>query len=242
MTAQTAMNAGATSPAASCDPATRITKSLLGYGFVAGPTYVLVAGIQAATRDGYDPTRHDVSLLANGHLGWIQIVNFVLVGLMVLAAAVGMRRAMRGDRGGTWGPLLVGVYGVGLIGAGVFRADPAFGFPAGAPAGQAQVSGHGLGHLIAGGIGFLALVAACLVIARHFLSRGRRGWAAYSVVTGVLFLAGFVGIASGSGSVATTLAFTAAVLLAWSWMTALSVHLYRNAARTAVAKGTEAAR
>lgn len=37
-----------------CDPATRITKSLLGYGVIAGPVYVLVSLAQALTRDGFD--------------------------------------------------------------------------------------------------------------------------------------------------------------------------------------------
>ncbi|GLY65083.1 DUF998 domain-containing protein [Amycolatopsis taiwanensis] len=217
-------------PAAiSCDPRTRVTKSLLGYGVLAGAVYVVTAAVQAATRSGFDPTRHDISLLANGGLGWIQITNFALSGLMVLAAAIGMRRALSGERGGKWGPLLVGGYGIGLIAAGVFTADPAFGFPAGAPDRPTTISWHGTAHMFAGAIGFLALIAACGVFARRFAKEGRRGWAVYSAVTGVLFLAGFAGIASGSGDVATTLAFTAAVLIAWSWLAALSVHLYSYA-------------
>ena len=213
---------------ADCDPRTRVTKSLLGYGVLAGVVYVLVAGIQEATRTGFDPTRDDVSLLSNGPTGWIQIVNFVLTGLMVVAAAIGVRRAIAGERGGTWGPILLGGYGVGLIAAGAFVADPAFGFPAGAPAGAAPMSWHGTAHVFSGAIGFVALIAACFVFARRFAATGRRGWAVYSAVTGILFAAGFVGIATGSGSVPTTLAFTAAVLIAWAWVAALSVHLYRS--------------
>src|SRR5882757_10385585 len=47
----------------------RITKSLLGYGVIAGPIYVVVAAAQALTREGYDPTRHAVSQFSNGALG-----------------------------------------------------------------------------------------------------------------------------------------------------------------------------
>jgi hypothetical protein len=43
--------------------------------------------VQARTRDGYDPTRHDRSLLANDPDGWIQIANFVLVWPLVIAVA-----------------------------------------------------------------------------------------------------------------------------------------------------------
>ncbi|MPZ00176.1 MAG: DUF998 domain-containing protein [Actinophytocola sp.] len=60
---------------AACDPRTRVTKSLLGYGVLAGVVYVVVATAQAVTRAGFDPARHAVSLLANGDLGWIQIAN-----------------------------------------------------------------------------------------------------------------------------------------------------------------------
>ena len=47
-------------------------------------------------------------------------------------------------------------------------------------------------------------------------------------MTGVAFLAGFIGVASGGGSVALNLAFTGAILLVWAWMSAVSVHLYRR--------------
>jgi hypothetical protein len=72
---------------------------------------------QMLVRDGFDIRRHALSLLTNGNLGWIQILNFVLTGLLVIAGAFGMRRALRWGRGRTWGPLLLGVHGLGLIGA-----------------------------------------------------------------------------------------------------------------------------
>src|SRR5689334_10723610 len=134
------------------DRTAAITRSLLGYGVLAGPVYVVVGLAQALTRDGYDLTRHDLSLLANGSLGWIQIANFVLTGLMTIAAAVGMTRALRalgGGPGTVWGPRLIGLYGVGLVGAGVFVADPINGFPPGTPDGPpATVTVGGLGHLV----------------------------------------------------------------------------------------------
>jgi hypothetical protein len=72
--------------------ARRVTKSLLGWGVVAGPLYLAVGVAQALTRDGFDITRHPMSLLSNGALGWIQIANFVVSGLALLAFAVGLRR------------------------------------------------------------------------------------------------------------------------------------------------------
>ena len=55
-----------TAPAvrAQCDRADRVTRSLLGYGIIAGPMYVLISLAQAVTRDGFDLARHEWSLLA----------------------------------------------------------------------------------------------------------------------------------------------------------------------------------
>lgn len=63
----------------SCDPATSTTKSMLGYGVIAGPVYVLAVGIQAFTRDGFDIGRHAASLLSNGDLGWIQMAFWAAI-------------------------------------------------------------------------------------------------------------------------------------------------------------------
>lgn len=205
----------------------RMTRVLLICGLIAGPFYIVVSLIQALTRPGFDILRHDVSLLANGNLGWIQVMNFVLSGLLVLAFAVGMRRVLRGSRGGTWGPVLIGVYGLGLIGAGFFTADPAFGFPPGTPANAHAISWHGLLHIVTAGIGFLALIAACFVLARRFASRRQRGWAAYSLATGVIFFAAFVGVATGSGQSWSVVGFWIGVVFAWAWIWALARKLLR---------------
>lgn len=213
-----------TTAAIACTPETRVTRSLLGYGVLAGPFYVGVSLAQALTRPGFDLTRHEWSLLSNGVLGWIQVANFTLTGLMVLAAAIGLGRALRPGVASTWAPRLVGGYGVGLVAAGLLRADPAMGFPVGAPADPAAVSWHGMGHLIAGSIGFACLIAACFVLAR----RWHGTLAVFSRVTGVVFLAGFAGIATGAGSAVVILAFTGAVVVAWAWLATVCLHLYRT--------------
>src|SRR5262245_57718215 len=92
------------------------TRVLLGCSAAAGPLYLVAGLVQAFTRPGFDIRRHDLSLLANGDLGWIQMANLVVSGLLVVAGAVGMRRALTGGRGRTWGPLLIAVYGAGLVG------------------------------------------------------------------------------------------------------------------------------
>ncbi len=207
---------------------TKLTNALLICGMIAGPFYIVVGLLQALTRPGFDILRHDLSLLANGSLGWIQMTNLVLSGLLVLAFALGMRRVLRGSQGKTWGPLLVGVYGFGLIGAGFFTADPAFGFPPGTLANAHTISWHGLLHFITAAIGFLALIAACIVIARRFASQGLKGWAIYSVVSGLLFFAAFVGVATGSGQSWSVLGFWIGVVFIWTWIALLAARLRKE--------------
>ena len=204
---------------------TKVTKVLLRCAMVAGPFYLIVGLAQAFTRPGFDITRHDLSLLSNGELGWIQIANFLISGLLVIAGAVGMRQALHDGRGKTWGPLLVGVYGLGLVGAGIFKADPAMGFPVGTPADAMTISGSGLLHFMTGGVGFLALIAGCFVFARRFAAHQQRGWAVYSVVTGVVFFVGFFGIALGSGNSWAVLGLWIGVVVAWTWISVIAKRL-----------------
>jgi hypothetical protein len=211
----------------------RTTRLLLAGGIVAGPLYIILGLLQMLIRPGFDPTRHDLSLMSNGALGWIQIANFLVAGLLTIMGAAGMRRALPSGRGRTWGPVLIAVYGLGLIGAGLFIADPALGFPPGTPADAHTISWHGLLHFVSGGVGFLGLIAACVVFARRFASLRQWGWAAYSLATGVLFFAAFFGIAAGSNQSGPSLtfvvlAFTAAVVLAWAWISIMAARLMRE--------------
>jgi hypothetical protein len=211
-----------------CDPEVRLTRSLLGYGVIVGPIYVVVSVAQALTRSGFDIGRHQWSLLENGDLGWIQITNFLLSGAMLVAFAVGLRRRLAPGIGSRWAPRLTAVFGGCLMAAGVFTADPALGFPAGTPEGPGRISWHGLLHFSAAGVGFTAIAAACFVVARRYSADGRHGLARYSRATGTVFLAGFLCVASGAGSTVANLLFVAAVVALWTWITVVAVDLYRS--------------
>ena len=201
-----------------CPPlADRITKSLLGYGVIAGPLYVLSVTAQAATRDGFDPTRHAASQLVNGANGWIQIATFGVCGAMTIAAAVGVGRALGPGRRAAWTAGLLVAYGLALMLAGLFRADPSDGFPPGTPAGPGVMTWHGITHFAVAGVGFACLVATCFVFG---------GWP--SRIVGLVFAASFGWLSSGHGGTAALLAFTAAVVLSWAWICAVSILLYRR--------------
>jgi hypothetical protein len=95
-TAPRVISAGRADAREGCSPAARVTKSLLGYGVIAGPIYLTVTLTHTSTREGFDPTLHPWSLLSNGDREWIQTSNFILTGLMVIAFVVGIRRSLAG--------------------------------------------------------------------------------------------------------------------------------------------------
>jgi hypothetical protein len=198
------------------------TALLLTAGLLAGPIYIVVGLAEAVLRPGFDLSRHSLSLLANGDFGWIHSAMMVVTGLLTVGASLGLQQALPSGSGRRVGPILVGVYGLSVAIAGLLTADPAMGFPLGIPDGPpVSITWHGMGHFAAGGIGFLYLIAACFVFTRRFGSAGQRGWAAYSAVTGVMFLAGFAGIASGNASPVLNVAFGLAVVVAWTWVSLL---------------------
>ncbi len=166
--------AGQSSPTPSDDPQ---TTRLLTCGIVAGPLLLVVWALQAFSRNGFDPTRHPMSLLSLGNLGWIQIANFVVTGALVMALAVGVRRVLHPGRGGTWGPRLVGAMGAGLVTAGVFVTDAGAGFPAGAPAGAPEMTWHGALHEVGYVVVMLSWTASCLVLRRRFRAAAEPGLA-----------------------------------------------------------------
>lgn len=163
-----------------------LTRALLACGAFTGPLFFAVAIVQALTRPGYNIRLNAISQLSLGDLGGIQIASFLLTGMLAVACAIGMRRMLKGQKGGTWGALLVGTFGLGLIVAGIFPPDPAFGFPPGAPAGPATtMSGHASLHALGFFISMISAIANCFVFVRRFGSVGQRGWLIYSIVSGV---------------------------------------------------------
>jgi hypothetical protein len=197
------------------------TAPLLLAGALAGPLYVGIGTIEAIVRDGYDIRRHSLSLLANGTGGWIHSTMMVVTGLLTVVGALALRRAGLRSRW-AWGGILV--YGAGVAAAGLMRADPADGFPIGTPLGLPDtVSWHSFGHVISGFIGFIGLIVACFVLARRFGRENERGWSRFSLITGIVYILGLVGLGAGAGTAVVNLGFTVAVIVGWTWLTLLMV-------------------
>src|SRR5262245_472144 len=194
---------------------------LLRWGVVAGPFYLAVGLGQAFIREGFDFSRHPLSVLANGPGGWIQTANFVVTGLLVIAAAVGFGRVPgRKARALT---LFLGAFGLAMIVAAVFPADPVDGFPIGTPKGPpTSISTAGLIHFAAGGLGFLSLGISCFFGAWAMWRRKVSSLALLSLISGLAVLVGFFG---GIMSPVGILGIWFAVVVGWAWLAIMSVRL-----------------
>jgi hypothetical protein len=197
------------------------------FGTLAAPLWVVVVVVQGLTRDGFDFSRHPASLLSNGDQGWIQIINFFIMGLSVIAASQGYRRALSHGLGSTWVPRLVALFGIGALASGFFVLDPGQGFPPGAPAGAGELTWHGIAHLAASNVGFVALIGASVALARRFRSEGQSRWAALSLMLGCVFLVAIIiGMMVGATHQrAGTVVFGVGLLAAYTWFTLISHHL-----------------
>ncbi|MER5334295.1 DUF998 domain-containing protein [Micromonospora sp. NPDC002717] len=214
-----------------------MTKTPFICGITAGPLFVLSFLIQGATRDGYDPLRHPVSSLAFGDHGWMQTATFLLAGALTAVFAVGLRQKLRHGPGRLWGPLLIGIWALGLVGAGVFTTDPVSGYPPGSPD---RLPAYGSTHAaLHDGVSlgaFVAIMAACLVFTRRFIADSQRGRALHSGITAIVVLV-TLGLSNAAFAQSQSLvAFGGLfqrimIVTAWLWLTLLAHGTYHRAER-----------
>jgi Protein of unknown function (DUF998) len=160
----------------------RSSRILLTGAVVATPLFIALWALQAFTRDGFRPAYHPMSLLSLGDGGWIQVANFVAVGLLIIGGGIGFGRTLGVGRLTRWVGVLVVLMGVGLVVAGVFVTDAGAGFPVGSPAGAPVMSWHGAVHHVGFLLTQLAFLAVGIVLAVMFARHRRRGWAAACIV------------------------------------------------------------
>ena len=83
---------------------TVMASRLLICGLLAGPLFIGVTLAQALTREGFNLTRHPISLLSLGGGGWVEVANFIVAGALCLACAAGLRTSLRSGPGRSWAP------------------------------------------------------------------------------------------------------------------------------------------
>lgn len=212
-----------------------VTRFLIAGGAIGPLLFIIAILIEGATRPGYNAWHNYGSSLSLGELGWMQIANFLICGLLTLCFAVGLRQVLRTGRSSVGGPIMLGIFGVALIIAGIFVTDPSLGYPVGTHSSGPQTL-HGTIHGVAGLIAFSSLAIASFVMARRFAGDPNwKGWALYSFITSALIAVFFIattvvsaldenGVLPGSP---TGLLQRIAIIVGWGWVTLLAIRLLR---------------
>ena len=181
------------------------------------PAVVLIEG---ARRPSFDPIYHTGSELELGEWGWIQRANFFVTGIGMFAFAVGVARTLDS----AVGPVLLALFGVGMIIAGVFAPDAVRGYPPGAGSEpSAELSWQAKVHNATGPVMFLALFVACLTLA----GRLQGGWQLYTAITAAagLGLTVWTALAFQTDAANTGLVQRGLLLVYLSWIALLGIYL-----------------
>jgi hypothetical protein len=198
-----------------------VTETLPIVGVAVALVFVVVLLVEGALRPAYNPTYHTGSELSLGDRGWIQIANFLQMGVGMFAFAIGVNRTLDTPVGA----VLLATFGLGMIAAGVFLPDPIRGYPPGAPTGTPDevTWHHRVHHVVGGPVAFLGIFGACLIVA----GRLEGSWRLYTVLTAVVGLALTIwtALAYQRDAANTGVVQRALILVYWSWIVLLGLHL-----------------
>lgn len=205
------------------------TKLLLFCGAIACPLFILVFLIEGAVRKDYNPLKYPISSLAIGESGWIQTSNFIVTGLLIFAFAIGLQRILKDIKSIS---RLIGLTGIGLIGAGIFTTDPVYGYPENLPLVMAQFSVHGKLHDAFSILVLICLPAACFVTSKRFTGTNQQMWATYSAISGIGMTVAFVLAGMGFKQIINLVNFAGVlqricILFGSAWLTLLALHFLK---------------
>ncbi|MDP9984009.1 putative membrane protein [Pseudarthrobacter oxydans] len=152
-------------------------------GMAGAVLFVSVFTIYGWLNPNYSWTRMFVSELSLGPYGWVQVLNFVLTGALILMFGRGLAAHFRAGAASRAGPVLVQCIGVSLIASGPFVTDPSAMF--------GQSSTHGIVHGIFGAVVFTFAPLSCFVFYRRFRSDPRwRPLSVWTLISGVVLALG----------------------------------------------------
>ncbi len=130
-------------------------------GIIGSVLFVGIFTVEGFLRGGYDPLKMYISELSLGSRGWIQMANFVMIGLLLLVFSRGIAAEFKtgpASRGGVW---ILAVIAVLFVVSGFFVMDPA-------DTPSTRLSFQGTIHGLAGGIIFLLMPICIFVFWRRF--------------------------------------------------------------------------
>jgi len=148
---------------------------------VVGPIlYILVFTFDGVLRPGYSAFRDAVSFLLLGSSGWIEVANYIMVGLFLIFFALSFLQWRSSILPPIWqrvSTALIVLAGIGFVMAALFVPDPS---------GTSQHSIHAILHNVAFVIVFLPLGLTSLLIGIMFSKNAGwriQGW--YSIIAGL---------------------------------------------------------
>lgn len=161
-----------------------LTRALVSCGGIGALLFTVTYLIEGFAQPGYDAWQEAISALSLGPDGWVQQVNFIVFGVLLVLASVGWYRLLLPGDNAIWFPLFQGLGGLGLMSVGVVTSGT-----------QHSVLAYAL---------IYALAISCFALApRLWRDWQWRGWTVYTDVTGVLiFLFWGLFILAANGNVA----------------------------------------
>jgi hypothetical protein len=155
--------------------------SLLALAGMAGPIILAVTDFSAAfTSPAYSLVRDSISSLALTHLGWIQTIGFLAIGLLIEIFTAGLLYNIKKSHGFLLAIALLVFFGFALLLIGAFRTDLL----------GAERTIEGSIHGLAATATFWIFPAAILIIAPSLRNDPDwRGLFRYTLVAGVLAIA-----------------------------------------------------
>ncbi len=127
-------------------------------------------------RPNYDPIGQYISELALGRYGWVQTLNFIATGCLLMLFPVGLHLGIHGGAGSRLAPGLILAAGFGFVVLGIFARDPP-----GAPRTLIGEIHRFVSYVL------IALPVASLALAADMRRDPRwRRWTWFSILAGVI--------------------------------------------------------
>jgi hypothetical protein len=130
-------------------------------GMIGPSLFMVIFMIEGWLRPGYNPLEMFVSALSLGSRGWIQVLNFMVFGILLFIFSRGVAAEFPDGKASRGGLLILTIIAVCYFLSGPFVMDPA-----NTPRDQATF--HGTLHGILGAIVFVLMPICCFVYLRRF--------------------------------------------------------------------------
>ena len=130
-------------------------------GIIGATLFVLIFTLEGWYRPGYKPLEMYVSALSLGARGWIQILNFIVFGILLFVFSRGVAAEFPNGKA-SWGGLII----LTIIAICYFLSGPFVMDPMNTP--RNQMTFHGTMHGIFGAFVFSLMPVSCFVFLRRF--------------------------------------------------------------------------